>query len=130
MKATNRVLWTLQALLALLFLFAGTSKFYMPAEQLTQGGLSLGFVRFIGVCETLGGIGVIVPALTRIRPSLTPLAASGLTLIMIGATIVTLRTPMAATAWIPFLVGVFAAFVAYGRWRLVPIAGRPGHVTA
>jgi uncharacterized membrane protein YphA (DoxX/SURF4 family) len=125
MKATNLVLWILQALLALLFLYAGTAKFYMPVEVLTQIGLPLGFIRFIGVCETLGAIGLIVPSLTRIRPSLTPLSAAGLVIIMIGATVLMLRTPEPAGALMPFLVGVAAAFVAYGRWKLVPIAERP-----
>ena len=124
MKKTNVLLWVIQALLALSFLFAGVSKFMLPAEQLTQGGMSLGFIRFIGVCEILGAIGMIVPSLTRIRPGLTPLAAAGLLIIMIGATVVTLRTPQPAAAVIPCLVGLLAAFIAYGRWRLVALHGR------
>jgi uncharacterized membrane protein len=124
MKKTNILLWVIQALLALLFLFAGATKFVLPAEQLTQGGMSLGFVRFIGACEIVGAIGLIVPSVTRIRPSLTPLAAAGLVIIMIGATVVTLRMPQPAGAVIPAFVGLLAAFVAYGRWRLVPLRGR------
>ena len=124
MKKTNVLLWVLQGLLALLFLFAGVTKFTLPPEQLTQGGVSLGFIRFIGVCETLGGIGLIVPSITRIRPGLTPLAAAGLTIIMAGATILTLRSPAPAGAVIPLVVGVLVAVVAWGRWRLVPLRGR------
>jgi uncharacterized membrane protein len=124
MRKTNVLLWVIQALLALLFLFAGATKFVLPAEQLTQGGTSLGFIRFIGVCEILGAIGLIVPSVTRIRTSLTPLAAAGLVIIMIGATVVTLRMPQPAGAVIPAFVGLLAAFVAYGRWRLVPLRGR------
>ena len=124
MKKTNVLLWVIQALLALLFLFAGGTKFVLPTEQLTQGGWSLGFIRFIGVCEIVGAIGLIVPSVTRIRPSLTPLAAAGLVIIMIGATVVTLRTPQPAGAVIPGIVGLLAAFVAYGRWRVVPLRGR------
>ena len=67
MKKTNVLLWVVQALLALVFLFAGVTKFMLPSEQLTQGGMSLGFIRFIGVCEILGAIGLIVPSVTRIR---------------------------------------------------------------
>ncbi len=123
MKKTNVLLWIIQALLALVFLFAGVTKFTMPTEQLTQGGFSLGFVRFVGVCEILGAIGLIVPSVTRIRPGLTPLAAAGLVIIMIGATVITLRMQPAGAA-IPAFVGLLAAFVAYGRWRLVPLQAR------
>jgi len=124
MKKTNVLLWVIQALLALVFLFAAVTKFVLPAEQLTQGGMLLEFIRFIGVCEILGAIGLIVPSVTRIRPALTPLAAAGLVIIMIGATVVTLRTPQPAGTVIPCFVGLLAAFIAYGRWRLVPLHGR------
>jgi hypothetical protein len=75
-------------------------------------------VRFIGVVEVLGGLGVILPWLTGIRPGLTPLAAAGLVIIMIGATVVTVMIVNIAMALIPLMVGLLAAFVAYGRWRL------------
>ena len=120
-KKTNAVLWTVQALLAALFLFAGIVKLVMPIEALTaQSTLPGWFLRFIGIAETLGGLGLILPGLTRIQTRLAPLAASGLTIIMIGATVLTLDTPAPATAAIPFAVGVLCAFVAYGRTRLVP----------
>jgi DoxX-like protein len=68
----------------------------------------------------LGGLGFILPALLRIKPSLTPLAAAGLVVIMIGA--VVLSFPKGPAAWVmPLVVGVLAAFVAYGRWRVAPI---------
>jgi uncharacterized membrane protein YphA (DoxX/SURF4 family) len=93
----------------------------MPIEEMTQQMPMPGwFLRFIAVCELLGGVGVIVPWLIRIRPGLTPLAAAGLVIIMIGATVVTLMTGDIAMALFPLIVGVFAAFVAYGRWRLTP----------
>ncbi len=117
-------LWIVQGLLALIFLFAGGMKLVMPIEALTEQlplpGL---FVRFIGVCEVLGAIGLILPGLLRLRPGLTPLAAAGLVIIMIGATVVTLATMDAALALIPLVVGLLAAFVAYGRWRLTPLRG-------
>ena len=124
MKKTNVLLWVVQGLLALVFLMAGTTKFTLPVEQLTQGGMPLGFIRFIGVCELLGAIGLIVPSITRIRPTLTPLAAAGLVIIMIGAVSTTLLGGLGAAAVMPFVVGVLAAFVAYGRWRLVPLQSR------
>ena len=115
-KRTNYTLWTIQGLLALLFLFSGGTKLVLPIEQLT-GPIPLPgwFVRFIGVAEVLGALGLILPGLLRIRPGLTPLAAAGLTIIMIGATAITLAGGQVATALIPLVVGLLAAFVAYGR---------------
>jgi uncharacterized membrane protein YphA (DoxX/SURF4 family) len=121
----NIALWIIQALLAALFLFAGVMKLIMPIEEMTKEiAMPGGFLRFIGVVEVLGGIGLILPWLLRIRPNLTPLAAAGLVIIMIGATAVTLISGAIATALIPFLVGLLAAFVAYGRWRLTPLPSK------
>jgi hypothetical protein len=116
------VLWIVQALLALVFLFAGGMKLVLPLEALT-GPVPLPglLVRFIGVVEVLGGIGLILPGLLRIRTALTPLAAAGLVVVMVGATLVTLAGGDVALALIPLLVGLLAAFVAYGRWRLAPL---------
>jgi len=120
----NRALWIVQTLLALLFLFAGGAKFVMPVDQMLQGmppALASGaFIHFIGVCEILGGIGLILPALLRIKPGLTPLAAAGLLIIMIGAFIVSLPQGI-ALAVLPLVTGVLLAFVAYGRWRLASL---------
>ena len=114
-------LWIVQGLLALIFLFAGGMKLVLPLEELTkQMPLPGWFVRFIAVCEVLGALGLILPGLLRIRPGLTPLAAAGLVIIMIGATVVTLMTADIALALIPLVVGLLSAFVAYGRWRLAP----------
>jgi uncharacterized membrane protein YphA (DoxX/SURF4 family) len=114
-------LWIVQGLLALLFLFAGGMKLVLPLEKLT-GPVPLPglFVRFIGVAEVLGAIGLILPGLLRIRPGLTPLAAAGLVIIMIGATVITLAGGDVAAALISLVVGLLAAFVAYGRWRVAP----------
>jgi hypothetical protein len=122
-KGVSIALWATQVLLAALFLFAGATKFLMPMEELTKGSSLPGwFLLFIGAMEILGGIGLIVPALTRLRPALTPVAACGLVVIMIGATVVSM--PMGAVALIPLAVGILAAFVAYGRFRLKPIPVR------
>lgn len=113
----NIALWIVQILLALLFMFSGVSKFLMPADEMAQNMppfLSLGFIYFIGVCEVLGGIGLVVPWLTKIRPALTPLAAFLLFVIMIGATVIT-AMGQAALAIIPAVVGSLCAFVAWGR---------------
>jgi len=119
----NRTLWIVQIILAALFLFAGGAKFIVPADQMTQGmpaWISIPFLHFIGVCEVLGGIGLILPGLLHIKPGLTPLAAACLTIIVIGATVVTVMGGMIATAALPLAATLLSAFVAYGRWRLVP----------
>jgi len=117
-------LWIVQVLLALLFLFAGASKFIMSIEEMTRDiHLPGAFLRFIGVAEIVGAIGLIVPSLLRIRPGLTPLAAAGLVIIMIGATVLSVMIGGVVLALMPFVVGLLAAFVAYGRWKLAPIAG-------
>lgn len=118
MIRNNKVLWTLQGLLALLFLFAGGAKLAMdPAELSAQAHMSAGFLQFIAVCELLGAVGLIVPWLTGIRPSLTPLAAACLIVITIGATVTTFLQPgqPPAAALLPFIVGLLLAIVAYGR---------------
>ena len=125
------ILWIIQVLLALLFLFAGGSKLIMPIEQMQELARQAGqtplpglFLRFLGIVEVLGGLGLILPALLRIRPGLTPLAAVGLLIIMIGATLITLASGAIGSAVPPLVVGLLLAFVAYGRWRLAPIQPR------
>jgi uncharacterized membrane protein YphA (DoxX/SURF4 family) len=121
----NLALWILQTLLALLFLWAGGMKLVLPIEEMTkQMPLPGLFLRFIALCEVLGALGLILPGLLNIRPGLTPLAAAGLVIIMIGATVLSLMTGDIATALIPLTVGILAVFVAYGRWRLVPLSAK------
>jgi uncharacterized membrane protein YphA (DoxX/SURF4 family) len=117
-KATkyNVLLWVIQALLALLFLFSGVMKLILPIEAMTKQMQFPGlFLRFIGVAEVAGALGLILPGLTHIRPRLTALAAAGLVIIMIGATVVTLKIGPVAPALFPLVVGVLAGFVAWGR---------------
>ncbi len=115
----NIALWIVQGLLAALFLWAGGFKLVAPVEEMTkQLPLPGLFLRFIALCEVLGAIGLILPGLLRIRPGLTALAAAGLAIIMIGATVTTLMTGDVAMALIPLVAGLLSAFVAYGRWRL------------
>jgi uncharacterized membrane protein YphA (DoxX/SURF4 family) len=123
----NRTLWAIQVVLALLFLFAGGMKLVMPIEAMQQGPVMFpgAFLRFIGVVELLGGLGLILPGAFRIRTGLTPLAAAGLFIIMIGATLTIAATAPVSQAIVPFVTGILAGSVAYGRWPLVPNAFGP-----
>jgi hypothetical protein len=126
----NYVLWAVQVLLALLFLFAGGTKLVLPLDVMASMGspnqvpLPGLLVRFIGVVEVLGALGLVLPGLLRIKPGLTPLAAAGLVIVMIGATALTMAAGEFAPALVPLVVGLLAAFVAYGRWRLAPHPSR------
>jgi DoxX-like family len=119
-------LWIVQVLLALIFAFAGGVKLVLPVEVLQeQMQLSLPgvFLRFIGVAEVLGALGLILPGLLHIRPDLTPLAALGLVAVMLGAVMLTPPGAELAAVLFPIVVGLFAGFVAYGRARLAPHRG-------
>jgi uncharacterized membrane protein YphA (DoxX/SURF4 family) len=126
-RTANRVLWTAQTLSALLFLFAGSMKFIMSAEQMQQGPMKLpiAFIHFIGACECLGALGLLLPGAVRLHTWLTPLAAAGLTIIMMGATTITVLTMGVAPAIVPAILGVVTAGVAYGRTRVAPLADTP-----
>jgi uncharacterized membrane protein YphA (DoxX/SURF4 family) len=124
-RTTSALLWTVQGALALLFVFAGSMKFVMPVEEMTRDlAFPAWFIYFIGVCEVLGGLGLVLPGLARIRSGLTPLAAGGLVVIMIGATVSTLAIGGGAGALFPAVVGLLVAGVAYGRLHVAPHRGR------
>jgi uncharacterized membrane protein YphA (DoxX/SURF4 family) len=127
-RTVNRLLWTAQCLAALVFLFAGSMKFIMSAEQMQAGPIRLPitFLHFIGVCECLGALGLILPGVFRTRTWLTPLAAAGLTIIMIGATTITAVYMGVVMAIFPAAVGIVTAWIAYARTRVVPLADRSG----
>ena len=115
-RKTRVLLWIAQALLAALFLFAGGMKLVVPLEVMEkQTDLPGLFIQFIGVAEVLGGLGLILPGLLRIRPALTSLAAAGLLIIMFGATILTAATAGIEAAIFPQVTGVICALIAYGR---------------
>lgn len=122
----GRVLWVAQVLLALGMVSAGVIKLISDDAALTTFYpiFPALFIRFIGVCEVLGAIGVVVPTLLRIRPELTPLAATGLAIIMGGAVISTIAMGAASMIATPLILFLLAVFVAYGRWKLAPIPPR------
>jgi uncharacterized membrane protein YphA (DoxX/SURF4 family) len=112
----NRALWIAQGLLAVFFLFVGVSKIMTSDEMLaTLFPLPAAFIRFIGVCEVLGGLGLVLPLALRIRPELTSLAATGLTIIMAGAAVTTFAVGGGAMSVMPLLIGAVTALIAYNR---------------
>jgi hypothetical protein len=114
----NILLWIVQILLALLFVFAGVTKLIFPAPP----GMAFPgwFIKFIGLCELLGALGLVLPGVFRRQRQLTPLAAIGLTIIMIGAVVVTAGMGLKFVIS-PLVVGLLCAFVAYGRWKVRPL---------
>jgi uncharacterized membrane protein len=122
-------LWVVQGLLAATFLAAGLMKATAPLEQMEASmpwvsGAMGPAVRVIGVVEVLGALGLILPAATRIKPSLTPLAAIGLTTVMALASITHLVRGEVQMLPVTALLGGLAALVAWGRSRKAPIAPR------
>ncbi len=127
----NIVLWILQGLLALMYLMVGFMKVTQSKDELKVKGagrmgwvddVSAGNVRLIGILELLAAIGLILPQLTGILPWLTPFAAVGLVLTMAGATMLHVRRGDGTQAIMTTIVLLlFAAFVAYGRFVLIPV---------
>jgi putative oxidoreductase len=129
-KTLNIALWIAQGLLAAAFGFAGFLKTTMPvadlaAKMVWPGAIPAALVRFIGVSEFLGAVGLILPAVTRIQPRLVPLAAAGLVTVMVLALgFHGMRGELALAAPTNLVLGGLAAFVAWGRFRRAPIAPR------
>jgi uncharacterized membrane protein YphA (DoxX/SURF4 family) len=118
-------LWVVQVLVAAAFLMSGATKLSQPKEKLLKNmawveDFSQPTLRIIGALEVLGAIGVVLPALTGIVPWLTPLAALGLVLTMIGAALTHLRRTEFGGIAVNAVLFVMAAFVAYGRFFVLP----------
>jgi len=126
----NIALWVVQGLLAIIFLMAGFMKASKSKEEIKETGgermawvdsISAGRLRLIGIVEVLIGLGLLLPQLTGILPWLTPLAAIGFVCIMIGAILLHVQRKDGAQSIVTNLVLLLlAAFVAYGRFVLVP----------
>ena len=117
-------MWVGQGVFAALFLFAGSVKLMAPAEMFAQGPVVLPvlFMRFIGACEVLGAVGLILPWALRIHRELTPLAAAGLMIIMIGATVVVAIGGQIVGAFLHLLLVVLLVTIARGRWHRLQFA--------
>ncbi len=123
----NIALWIVQILLALAFAMAGIMKVTQPIDRLeTRMGwvkdIGPRGVRLIGSLEILGAIGLILPAITGIWPWLTPLAAAGLALTMVGAMITHGRRGEYSSIGTNLVLLLLALFVVYGRFVIVPIS--------
>jgi putative oxidoreductase len=128
-KALHLALWVVQGLLGAMFLAVGAMKATQPIAVLVDmlgwpAGVPAALVRFIGVAEFLGGLGLIFPAASRVTPMLTPLAAVGLATVLLLATIFHISRGDLGALPLPLVLGGLAAFVAWGRWTKAPIAPR------
>jgi putative oxidoreductase len=127
-KNLNIALWVLQVLLAAVFLMAGLTKLTTPITQLSvmlawTASVPELMVRFIAVAEILGALGLLLPSLTKIQPSLTPLAALSLSVVMALAVLFHITRGEFGVTLPSLVLGVLSAFVAWGR-RQVPIQAR------
>ena len=122
----NITLWVLQILLAVVFLAHGLLFLRPPPEMVAQMNASLPrwFQVFLGVAEVLAAIGLILPGLTRIRPGLVPAAAAGIMIVLVSATAFHLWRGEFNSAGTTVVLLLMATFVAYGRWRRLPIRPR------
>ena len=120
------VLWVLQILLALAFLAHGLMLVFPPAAIAQQLNASLPrwFQLFLGVAEVLAAIGLMLPAITRIQPWLVSWAAAGIMFVMVSATIFHLMRGEMSSAAVTIMLLVMATYVAYMRWRVMPIQPR------
>jgi putative oxidoreductase len=128
-KVLNISLWVAQIILAGMFIIAGFMKTTTPIEQLSSSlpwanDVPAWLVRFIGISEFLGALGLILPSLLRIKPILTPVAALGIIAIMVMAAFFHLtRTEFSGVAF-TLILALVAAFIGWGRWKQVPIQNK------
>lgn len=128
-KGWSIAFWTVQVLLAFLFGMAGFMKTTLPYVKLAKqvpwsAVVGETLTRFIGICELAGSVGLILPALTRIRPILTAAVGAGLALIMLLASGYHIIHGEFQVVPLNFVLGGLAAFVAWGRFRKAPISPR------
>ena len=122
----NIVLWVLQVLLAAAFLAHGLFLLFPPAEmlELMNETMSTPFRLFLGVAEVLAAVGLTLPGITRVQPWLVPAAAAGVMIVMISATVLHIRRDEISSAIITAVLLAMATFVAYMRWKAMPISPR------
>lgn len=125
-KGLHIVLWIVQIVLGGMFIMAGIMKSSQPIAELAKtvpwsARVPEGLVRFIGFCESLGGIGLLLPSLLRIKPILTPIAAMGLATIMILAVCYHISQGESNVIGFNMVLGLAAIFITWGRLTKAPI---------
>lgn len=122
----NVTLWVLQVLLAIAFFAHGWLFLFPPADiaVLMDALIPRAFQIFLGVAEVLAALGLTVPGITRILPWLVPSAAAGLMIVMVGATILHVMRDEVSSAITTAVLLVLLTFVAYMRWKVMPIQPR------
>lgn len=128
-RGLNIALWITQFLLAALFLMAGSTKLFQPINEIAKmlpwaAEMPAGMVRFIGLSELLGGIGLLLPSILRIQPKLSVFAAIGLALVQVLAAGFHISRGETSVIGMNFLFMAMAVFVAWGRAKKVPIASK------
>lgn len=121
------VVWCVQLLLAAMFLWHGSIYLFPPAEMvpMIDAMIAPALRVFIGAAEILAGIGIVLPALTRILPWLTPLAAAGMGVVAGSAALFHLTRGELNNVAFTLVLVLLAGFVAYMRWKVVPVTPRP-----
>lgn len=126
----NRLLWVLQVVFGLYFIGIGVMHFVvpdgLPAQMDWMYELSDTLHVVAGSAEILGGLGLILPAVTRIRPELVAYAALGLAAVMVGAVVWHLGRDEFLQIVVNLVNVALLGFIAYGRMRLHPLEGRTG----
>ena len=122
-------LWISQGILAIFFIMVGAIKLFTPIDSLAEqmswvNDVPSGLVRFIGLAEIAGGVGLVLPAVTKILPWLTPLAGAALALDMIFAIVFNASRGEFINVIFTLVLLAVTLYVAYGRWKLAPIAVR------
>jgi uncharacterized membrane protein YphA (DoxX/SURF4 family) len=124
----NMLLWILQVLFGVYFTVVGVLHFGLPqglpAAMSWMYELSPALHLVSGTAEILGGLGLVLPGITKIQTRLTPLAGAGLVLVMIGAMWWHAQRGEFQNIVLNLVLAAGAAFIAYGRWKLKPLAGR------
>lgn len=128
-KRFHVALWAAQIVLAVVFAMVGASKtFLAPAELFRMlpdvAAFPLPLVRFIGIAELAAAAGLILPALTRIAPLLTPLAATGVVIVMLGAFAFHAQAGHFAKLPLVIVLGILAGFVAWARFTRARVVQR------
>ena len=127
-KVLNVSLWVAQSILAAMFLMAGVMKFATSIEEQRKmewaKHVSEGLIHFVGVVEILGAIGLLLPSILKIKPWLTPWAATGVALVMVLAMGLNVSVGDTKPIMTIMILTAIALFVAWGRFKKSPVKAR------